>query len=438
MAPIATEQVRSGRKFGLFYGWWVVAASASIVAYASGVFYYGFTALFVPIQSEFHWSYAATAAAFSFSRFEGGIEAPIVGWAIDRFGSRFVMLIGVVLMALGFFALSMMRTVSLFFFEVDALIVFYLIYGILLAAGFGAGAYHPSHAIAVQWFRRMRSRAIGLISLAGGLGGAVFAPVVVWLIAVYGWRSATLIVGVGMLVVGIPAAMVLRQSPQSCGYLPDGDYPRSGGDDRPQPGAKREPMPAEPERSYTLGETMRTSSFWKLVVSFNLLKIATTSVIVHQMPFLLDKGVSQAEAAAIFGFTLFVSVPSRFLFGWLGDYWDKRLLLILTFAVETVGVVILLFASQVEFLYLAFGLWGMGEGRAALQPAIRAQYFGPKAYALISGWMSALTNTGTMIGPIFAGYIFDVTKSYTIALEVFVVCYVLAAITLFTARPPSR
>ena len=49
----------------IYYGWWIVGASASILVLHSGIWWYGFGVLFKPIAEEFGWSRAVTSAAFS-------------------------------------------------------------------------------------------------------------------------------------------------------------------------------------------------------------------------------------------------------------------------------------------------------------------------------------------------------------------------------------
>ena len=78
----------TGRRRGLFYGWYIVAAAAAINVYGAGVWFYGFPIFFKVLLDEFGWSAAAGAAVISLSRLEGGLEGPIIGWAIDKFGPR--------------------------------------------------------------------------------------------------------------------------------------------------------------------------------------------------------------------------------------------------------------------------------------------------------------------------------------------------------------
>src|SRR3989304_1142884 len=91
---------------GLFFGWWVVFVSAAILFLSGGPFYYGFGTLIDPLTKEFGWSRASIALAFSLRTEVGGLEATLIGVLVDRVGPRRLMVIGVVIVALGFLLLS--------------------------------------------------------------------------------------------------------------------------------------------------------------------------------------------------------------------------------------------------------------------------------------------------------------------------------------------
>jgi len=76
-------------------------------------------------------------------------------------------------------------------------------------------------------------------------------------------------------------------------------------------------------------------------------------------------------------------------------------------------------------------------GLASLQEPIRADYFGTKSFATIQGVSRTVTTVGTFMGPILAGYLFDVTHSYTIAFGIFSVVSLLSLLLMFLATPPA-
>ena len=197
----------------VFYGWWIVLACWAVTLYGGGAFFFGFSAFFKPISEEFGWSRALTAGAISLSQAEGFIEGPIVGPLVDRFGPRKLMLLGICMVTVGFLALSMVNTLAFFYF----------VYVVFLAIGFNTGFFVAAQAAVANWFIKKRSRALGLLSTANGFGGAIMAPLVAWLILSFGWRVASVWIGLGMFTIGIPLALVVRHRPEQYGYLPDGE-----------------------------------------------------------------------------------------------------------------------------------------------------------------------------------------------------------------------
>jgi MFS family permease len=125
--------------------------------------------------------------------------------------------------------------------------------------------------------------------------------------------------------------------------------------------------------------------------------------------------------------------------GWLGDLLDKRrlvmgLLLALSVSVLLMGYTAhaVVFTTCMIIYSLAYG------GLAALQEPIRADYFGTRAFATIQGMSRSVVTAGTFLGPIIAGFFYDVTKSYTIAFGVFALVSLLATLLMFFAIPPQR
>src|SRR3989304_6239257 len=141
----------------VFYGWWIVLAAAAMNTYGSGVWFYGFPVFFPRIVEEFKWSRAATAGAFSISRVEGGLEGPIVGYLVDRFGPRKLALCGAAVAGFGFFLMSRINSFSVGPLSVSALVAFYLLYGGILSVGYNTGFGSATLAPIANWFARRRA-----------------------------------------------------------------------------------------------------------------------------------------------------------------------------------------------------------------------------------------------------------------------------------------
>src|SRR5262245_66339587 len=91
----------------VFYGWWIVAIGCVQDAVKGGLFNTGFTLYFLPVLTELNLSRAATSLPFSLSRLEAALGAPIVGFLIDRFDVRVMLVVGTLLAGVGRILLSL-------------------------------------------------------------------------------------------------------------------------------------------------------------------------------------------------------------------------------------------------------------------------------------------------------------------------------------------
>ncbi len=404
----------------IFYGWWVVAAGAVIHSIGSGVYFYGFTTFFLPISAEFGLKRAVTSAVFAVARLEGALEGPIVGWLIDRYGARKLVVIGLLIFGAGYIAMHWM----------DSLLMFFILFAGVIAVGHQTGAVHTSYALANKWFIRNRSKATGIISAAMGVGGAAIVPVLGWLIIQYGWRTAVVVAGAAALVIGLPLCLVIRSTPEEKGLLPDGDEVE-------MKEAARKPSGAAEEVSFAVKEAVKTPAFSILTLALILRTFVIGGIWVHMVPLLVFKGFDEQGAANAIGLLLIFSIPSRFGFGWLGDIYPKRYLLMLCCLIETVALIILLTAQSMWQVYLFIIIFALGYGAAPLHVSIVGEYFGRKNFTTIRGIMTLIYAVGIITGPIYAGYIYDVTQSYQLVFITFVGLYFFAGTIFFFARRPK-
>ncbi|MBI2908302.1 MAG: MFS transporter [Chloroflexi bacterium] len=413
----------------IFYGWWIVLAGIGVNTYGAGAYQYGFGVFFKPIVEEFGWTRAATAAAFSMSSLEGGLEGPLIGPLIDKFGPRKIMIVGITLLSLGLLALS----------QINSLLTFYAVYVFLIAVGFNTGFHWATQTAIANWFIRKRGRALGLLSSAQGLGGSIMAPTLAWLVVQLGWRGSLILVGLTMFLFCIPLAMLVKHRPEEHGCLPDGEGEIQA------PVAKGKPRAAEasrPEEAYfTLREAIRTRVWWQLALGFMLRSFGAGAVLVHQIPLLIDRGFDPQTAANMVGLVALMSVPGKVVFGSLADVLPKRHLVAIAYCMQGVALIILLRAQTIEEVYVFAALHGFGWGSGPVMMSLRGEYFGRRYFATIGGCNQAIVMLGHVVGPVFAGWIFDTTHSYNIAFAIFASTLFLGAVILFFAkrpRPPER
>ena len=433
--PIGSKNItkyKDPEKFRIFYGWWIVVATVLCFGLHSGTLFYGFGAFFLPILTEFNATRSSLSVVFSFSRFETGILGPVEGLLIDRFGTRKLMFLAVILGGAGFLLLS----------RVNSLMMFGAIF-VLCVALWMHVAFNMAPMIATaNWFIKKRSRAIG-IGMAGiGLAG-IIVPLLNWFIAQYGWREVFIIIGIAVWGIGIPLSLIMRHKPEQHGYLPDGEAPSApvGGrmtqvtDVGSSAAQTRETHPTEVD--FTPRQALRTSAFWLISISFCLRLVTVSALAVHFIPLLVDMGISLQTAGTMLGSIAAISVIGRIGIGWLGDIFDKRLLTAACLVTIALGLFVLSRAEQLWQVAIFLAIYPIPYGGASvLVRSITGEFFGRKAFGTIYGFIGIALMVGTIVGPLVMGYIYDVTGSYQSALILAALGCVIAIILILFARRP--
>ena len=298
------------RMRSVYFGWWIAAAGALLNALSSGIFTTGASVFFLPLSRDMGLSRTATSVIFGFARLEGGLQGLLTGYCIDRWGPRIMMVIGAVLAGVGFMVLPATRS----------FIPFLLVWVGIISLGIHTGYNQGVMAAVNRWFVRKRGTAFGLVLVGIALGGAAITPILSLLVLNLGWRKAAFISGLVMLVVGVPLSLVMRNSPEEMGQLPDGDPPPSG------TAAKARPTRFIPVEGvdYTAGQAFRTVSYWVLAVGICFRIAAHVGSYTHMVPLMVWKGLSEQSGALMIGVISFSAMGTRVLMGWWSDRWSKQ------------------------------------------------------------------------------------------------------------------
>ncbi len=380
-------------------------------------------------SKEYHWSMGALSAAFSLGAIGMGVVGPLVGYLVDRFGPRMVMMAAVVLMGIAFL---LVRFIS-------SLLLFYLLFGFLLPVAAGPG-FRGGSAAAANWFQRRRAFALSLLTTAWVAGGAVIAPSSAWLVNHYGWQQTATIFGLVYLVTGLPLCLVIRHKPEPYGYLPDGALP----DPKPTSATgqvSREAAvatQADHPFDFTLSQAVKTKAFWMLALAGIGLSVTNSSVTAHQIPLMTHRGFTPQTAANALGLMALFSAVGRPILGHLGDRYSKRLLLGLFLTMMAVGTLVLSLAQGIGMVYLYTVLFGVGFAVFPLTMAMVADYFGRSSFATIQQTIQAVGTVGFASGPFLVGRFFDATNEYRGAFIAISVACLGASLLYVLSRNPRR
>lgn len=410
------------RPGGRYFPGWTIVGSAGMVQFLAGVLFMNcYGAYTVLLEQEFEWSKAALSGAFALTRVESGILGPLQGWLTDRYGPRIILTIGTVIFGVGF----------MLFASIDSLLTFYLCFA-LIALGSSLGGFATLMVAIVNWFDAHRAKAVAVSQMGFSLGG-VCVPLVILSLQTYGWRATAFGSGVIILLVGLPLVQLVKHKPSEIGLLPDGAEAVASDHQTQSAGST----------DFTTRQALRTRAFWLLSVGHSLALLTVSAVMVHLVPHLIDAGYTLAQAGVAVGVLTSVQIAGQFLGGGVGDRFDKRFICVLCMVGHAVGLTALAYAPSLEntLLWLAIFMvchgiaWGV---RGPLMVALRADYFGASSFGTIMGFSSLIVMIGMSVGPLVAGYAYDVTGSYSDGFVVIAGCAMIGCLCFAFARPPSK
>ncbi len=397
-------------------------AAAGLQFIQSLMLYQAFGAYAAALIEEKNWSKTSVSGASSLMSMEAVGIGAILGWIIDKYGSRQVIQIGSILFGIGLILLSQIDTLSGLY---TAMVV--------LAIGSSMAGYFPLNVGIIQWFEKKRARALSYVTLGIALGG-ICVPAMAWSIQTFGWRSTALWSGVVAIIAGFPLASVFRRRPEDFGEVVDGTPPVVAGQD-----FAAQPAPVQTGPSFMVREALKTRAFWLLSCGHASALIIVTAVNTHAINHMRTSlGYTIAQAAVFITLMTAFQVIGVLSGGYLGDKFEKRKVAAICMLMHAAGLISLTFATGAPALVVFSVLHGLAWGiRGPFMQAIRADYFGRAYIGMILGISGMLAAVGQITGPLLAGVLGDATGNYQLGFTV-LACIAVGGSSLFwfARKPP--
>jgi MFS family permease len=398
VSPAELQQPQSS------YRWVIIAVGALMTCVGIGAMFS--LAIFLqPMADTTGWSRAGISSAMTLNFLVMGAAGFGWGAVSDRFGTRIVVIIGAVLLGLALVLAS----------RATSLIAFQLIYGITV--GLAAGAFFaPMTAAATAWFTANRGLAVSLVSAGMGVAPMTISPFAAWLIHVYDWRTAMMIIGIGAWVLLVPASFMVRRPPATA--------PKS-------PGAGA--APAEPGETSSAWSALGTSQFAVLAGTFFLCCAAHSGPIFHMVSYAISCGIPPLAAVTIYSVEGLSGLGGRLLLGVLADRLGVKRVLIAGLLVQAFVIGGYIFASRLsQFYALAVIFGGAYGGVMPLYALLAREYFGQRVMGTVLGAAGMASALGMALGPLGGGWVFDAFGIYdwlfiaSVAIGMAAVCVALA------------
>jgi OFA family oxalate/formate antiporter-like MFS transporter len=373
MAASSTDGEQKGRYFQLIIGIVCMVMIANLQ--------YGWNLFVNPINQQHHWGRAAIQVAFSIFVVTETWLVPVESWFVDRFGPRYVVMFGGVLVALGWVIDSAASSLT-------------MLYGAAVLSGIGAGAvYGTCLGNALKWFAGRRGLAAGLTAAGFGAGAAATVVPIREVIQTHGYQSAFLWFGLAQGAAILIASQFLRA---------------------PQPSAAA--VAAGPNhqlrRSFKPQETLKTPLFWLLYLMFVMVAAGGLVVTAQLASIAADFGVAESPVSilGITGTVLTLALVfnnvlnglARPFFGWVSDKIGREPTMFIAFmlAAGAIGSLVLLGHDPLWFVItsgLIYFTWGEIY---SLFPATCTDSYGLQYATTNSGMLYTAKGTAALLVPL--------------------------------------
>ena len=407
-----------------FYGWRILLASSVMGSVGIGITISAFPVFFLPIREELHLSSTQVSFLIGFAWAQSGVMAPIIGWLNDRIGSRTLVLCGGLTCGTGLILVSFADN----FWQV------LIFYGVVVAVGRTA-AFNPTLMATVnQWFVRRKAIAMSLLGTSFSAGAAIMIPFFALGSDQIGWRHTILFAGVVLSLLTLPVAYVIRSKPEDMGLLPDGDQPidvtRGSAQDLASTGQSAS------AGDMLLSQALRTRAFWLLLTGLVIRVSVADAILIHSIPLLVWKGVSEQSAAFFVSLVFLAMIPVRLTLGMSGAVLPTNAVLFAGMAIGglSVGTLLLTDGTTAAILFV-LALVAI-EGVATLNWIAVGDYFGRRSFATLAGILTVFHSIGALLVPVATGYIYDQTDSYSLALKILSPALIVGAVAFGVSRKP--
>lgn len=410
---------------GVYQGWFVVTTVTTMLAVTSGARFL-FGVVLKPLSDEYGWSREALSTAVTINVIFLTLLQPLIGMAVDRWGSRRILLLG----TFGTALLSLPITLA------NQLWQIYLFYSVIAAVSFAAMSPVNIVKLISGWFTKKRALALSISSSGSAFGQLAVIPVATWIMAHYGWRisywSIAIVVVAAMLPIGW---FFVRDAPK-------GTTDDAAGETEAVRAARIVQEDAEPKLS--IWQAIRVPAYWQLSFGFFVCGYTMSFTQVHMIPYFLDMpehsvGTMQAVASIALSVVGGASILGALLIGYLADRLGPRQMLAMTYFLRGLSFTILLLAgANITGIFIAAIVMGVSwTSTTPLTSAISADIYGRASIGTIFGFIFSAMNLGVGVGSIVAGRDYDLTGNYHVALMVNAVLGFTAAaiIQLVRVRP---
>src|SRR5262245_21621753 len=382
-----------------FYGWVILAACFLVTTVASGTMM-GFGVFITPMAEDMGWSHSALSFSYSLSALVTGIGVLVVGLFLHTHSIRLIFFLSTVIHCLGIYMTSTVTTIEGFYFW----------YGFVASAGRSA-FFLSTTTLITRWFEKRRGLVMGIMMSGNGVGPFIFSPAITWMIFMWNWQTAYMVLSALMTVCLSVSCFFIRNHPHEMGLAPYGGNPepilvQSRSTSR---------VVSKPTRSgrSLWGAVLRMEGFWSLSFINIFCCLCHSIPLVHVVGFALSAGLSAFAASWVLAVMSISSVVGRIYWGIFADRYGARFALMLTLFMQGSLILWLVKAQDPVIFFLYALVWGFGYGGVGTQYGmVSREVFGARLFGPGYAGQNAFAMVGMSLGGFLGGYLYDLSHSY--------------------------
>lgn len=375
---------------------YIVATAFMSLFALIGIAYYGLPFFYDFMTKEYGWSRAVVTSGNAVGKLlVGPLFGFIAGWLIDRYGPRWLMILGSLLMGISLVGLSFSGSLPMFY-----------LFWIFNALGYVFGGPLPCQVLVSRWFDKNRGKAMGIAYLGVGTGGALVPLISAGLEKELGWHLALAALGILIVLIALPMAWFIKEPKLKV----EGKTPA--------------------QTMVPIRNILRNPYFYLLAIGSMSCMGAVGGISQHIKYYLNDINLSQSGAAQVMSLVLLFSLVGRVLMGWLSDIIHRKYVMILIYSLVGISIPLLLFPDFSGRIYLFSVLFGIGlGGNYMIIPLMAADLFGVRALGRTMGIILVADGVAESVFPMLVGALYnDATKSYAIGFTLLICLAITGAI----------
>ncbi|MCW0000709.1 MFS transporter [Pararhizobium sp. YC-54] len=366
------------------YRWVIVATGGLLGCLAIGAMF-SLPVFLQPIARDTGWSVTGISSAMTIGFLAMALASMIWGSLSDRWGPRVIVLTGSVILAASLAIAS----------RATSLVEFQLVFG-LVVGGATAAIFAPMMACVTGWFDTHRSLAVSLVSAGMGMAPMTMSPLAAWLVSVYGWRTAMLIIAALAAAIMIPASFLVRSAPASA---------------HESAGASGE---MDPRSGMTTRQALRSPQFIVLMLTNFFCCTTHSGPIFHTVSYAISCGIPMIAAVSIYSVEGLAGMGGRVAFGLLGDRYGAKRILVIGLLIQAFGALAYVFVRELSAFYAVAALFGfIYAGVMPLYAVLARENFPQRMMGTVIGGTAMAGSLGMATGPVAGGLIYDTFATYS-------------------------